>query len=153
MSDKHLTILMPAAHAELARKLCAALWNQPDMFVAGLGATKDGTPTHWVSSGYMPESLADTFINKDAEALNKALGSAVPQADIEAMLNAAIVSEPDADPHTLIRELKVEPLDEVAAKTAEVTERVRAKYDLSAVRLLEPVAKIQAAEEIREVSK
>lgn len=153
MSDKHLTILMPAAHAELARKLCAALWGQPEMFVAGLGATKDGTPTHWVSSGYLPEAMADVFTGKDAATLAKALEGAVPARDIQSMLDAAIVDDTGADPQGLIRELQVEPLDEVAAKTAEVTEQKRARYDLSAVKMLEPVAKIQAAEETREVSK
>ena len=148
--DKQATILMPAAHAELGRKVCAALWAQPDMFAAGLGATKDGTPTHWVSSGYMPEALADTFTGKDAAALAKALEGAVPARDIQSMLDAAIVDDTGADPHSLIRELNVEPLAEQAAKTAEIAEKARPqKYNLSAVKPIE-AEPVKEAEEIKE---
>jgi hypothetical protein len=57
MSDLFRTFIVPAAHADLARALCALEPGGAGMFTTGLSADGLGPATHYVSTGQVPGPL------------------------------------------------------------------------------------------------
>jgi len=59
MSDTFRTFVVPAAHVELARALCALDTGGAGMFTTALAQTQDlQTITHYISTGWVPPRLA-----------------------------------------------------------------------------------------------
>ena len=105
------TLILPAAHAPLARALAAHLAGPPGegMWVVGLSATGEAPATHYVSSG--PVGAEFDAMLTDADALwgavqmaqqtgmaGPANGPAVTQADCESLVRDAEVVDLDAEP-------------------------------------------------------
>ena len=57
MSDLFRTFIVPAAHADLARALCALEVGGAGMFTTGLSADGTKPATHYVSTGQVPGPL------------------------------------------------------------------------------------------------
>ena len=57
MSYTFRTFVTPAAHADLARALCALEPGGAGMFTTGLSATGSEPATHYVSTGLVPGAL------------------------------------------------------------------------------------------------
>jgi hypothetical protein len=57
MSDLFRTFIVPAAHADLARALCALEPGGAGMFTTGLSADGTEPATHYVSTGQVPGPL------------------------------------------------------------------------------------------------
>ena len=58
MSDTFRTFIVPAAHVELARALCALDTGGAGMFTTPLSATGQEPATHYGSTGWVPPTLA-----------------------------------------------------------------------------------------------
>lgn len=58
MSDMFRTYIVPAAHVDLARALCALDTGGAGMFTTPLSATGAEPATHFVSTGWVPPTLA-----------------------------------------------------------------------------------------------
>ena len=107
----NVTMILPAAHAPLARALAAFLAGPPGdgMWVTGLSPDGTEPATHYVSSG--PVAVEFEPLLSDAAALWGAVqsataagmaapanGPAVTQADCEALVRDAEVVDLDAEP-------------------------------------------------------
>ena len=107
----NFTMVLPVAHAPLARALAAHLAGPPGegMWVVGLSATGEAPATHYVSSG--PVGAEFDAMLTDADALwgavqmaqqtgmaGPANGPAVTQADCESLVRDAEVVDLDAEP-------------------------------------------------------
>ena len=107
----NFTMVLPVAHAPLARALAAHLAGPPGegMWVTGLSPTGEAPATHYVSSG--PVGAEFDAMLTDADALwgavqmaqqtgmaGPANGPAVTQADCESLVRDAEVVDLDAEP-------------------------------------------------------
>ena len=102
------TLILPAAHAPLARALAAHLAGPPGegMWVVGLSPTGEAPATHYVSSG--PVGAEFDAMLTDADALWGAVQmsaesglksvDAITRADCVALVEAAEVVDLDAEP-------------------------------------------------------
>ena len=120
------TMILPAAHAPLARALAAHLAGPPGegMWVVGLSADGTEPATHYVSSGPVATELAPLLT--DAEALwgavqaataagmaSPANGPAVTQADCEALVrDAEVVDLTDELPFDTFSRLNLQLVQE-----------------------------------------
>lgn len=99
------TIIVQDAYVALARSLCAGIAEGSageGMFSTGLSPTGLGSPTHWVSSGLIWESLAALL--ESPEAIFEACQGQVSLATIQAMLDSSVIRV-DEDPHAVLAEL------------------------------------------------
>lgn len=91
-------IIVPLAHVDLARRLCAGLAGSAGggMFTTGLAATSDGPATHYISAGLISAEFAGAMA--DPQILLAACAMATPPVEIDphaaaALLAAAVVSD------------------------------------------------------------
>ena len=145
----HYTIVVEAAHVELANRLAEAFYGPTgrNTWSCPLSASKDGTPTHWGCNGHFEPEFIELM--RDTDRIEKAVMGKVPREDIDAMVKAMTFHQ-DADPHAVFVEAGLGiPAEGVQAEAAvkmrqELTRP--AKYDLSAVPKYDPVAEAVAAE-------
>lgn len=115
MSDTFKTLIIPDAHVDLARQLCALEAGGAGMFTTGLSADGKEPATHYISSGWCPPLIAkftplqvwewqeDTWVMVDsipgnAAAVFKASQDADPPldctlADIEALFTDSDITQ------------------------------------------------------------
>lgn len=103
MSYVHRCMIVPAAHAPLARELVVLLAGPPanDMFTTGLSANGDIPFTHYVSSGMIEEQFA--YVMTDPATMAMFCVNAGRQITVEectALLSACDVT--DEDPHAAL---------------------------------------------------
>lgn len=98
----HRSIIVPDAHAQLARDLCAALAGPggAGMFTTGLSADGSAPATHWISAGLIDAQLAALLPLVDTPgqpetvlALAQQAGMAVTLDQVQALLAAVVVTE------------------------------------------------------------
>lgn len=108
MNWTHRTLIVEAAHVELARTLAAAAADSGlGMFTTPLSATGAEPATHYISAGLIQQEFA--YLLTSAEALYGAATtefglSDVDYAAVEAMLAASVIRA-DENPHEVLREL------------------------------------------------
>lgn len=98
----HRSILVPDAHAQLARDLCAALAGPggEGMFTTGLSADGSVAATHWISAGLIDAQFAALLPLGDTPgqpetvfALAQQAGMTVTLEQVQALLAAVVVTE------------------------------------------------------------
>lgn len=59
MADVFRTFIIPTAKVQLARDIAASFGPGGEgMWTTGLASTSDGIPTHFISTGYVPDQFA-----------------------------------------------------------------------------------------------
>jgi hypothetical protein len=103
-TETPVTLVVPVAHVELARALCAGIGGEAGegMLLTPLSPSATGAPTHFISSGRLWQQFADMLA--DSQAIFEAAGGQVPLADIEALLSASTIRQGE-DPHAVREEL------------------------------------------------
>lgn len=107
-----MTAVVKADTVTLARSLAAGLsGGGTGMFTAGLSPTGEGTPTHYISTGYIGEEFLPLMT--DAAALHEACsaaGSQVTLSQCEALVASSSVSQDD--PFTVMETLGLKLISE-----------------------------------------
>lgn len=107
----HRSIIVPEAHAQLARELCAALAGPggDGMFTTGLSADGTAPATDWISAGLIDAQFAALLPIGETEgqpeivaALAQQAGMDVSLYQVKTLLSAIVVT--DLEPLTAIAE-------------------------------------------------
>lgn len=93
MTWVHRTMIVPAAHVDVARLVASSLAGAggTNMWITKLNATGAGTPTHYISAGYIEESFAALLI--DANAAFQACQAANISVTLTELTNAVTASD------------------------------------------------------------
>lgn len=128
MTWTNRTMIVPSAHADLARTLCAALAGPggAGMFTTPLSATGAEPASHFISAGLIQQEFADLLphtltaadlgeVTREGRpdlivALASEAGVTVTYDEVQALLNAIDVT--DSDPHARMATLGLQLIQE-----------------------------------------
>jgi hypothetical protein len=114
VSWTHRTLVVPAAHAALARSLSEGLAGPSGagMYSTGLSATGKAPASHFVSAGLVQDQYAALMADADLVlAACAQAGVTVDATAVRALIAAAVIREDD-DPHAVLAELGLQIISE-----------------------------------------